>query len=235
MAKDLKLADELTLNVYDIRRTILGETSRTGLPCVMVRLAGCDLRCAWCDSLEATVSSNGRTLTLAEIAAAVDPLGTRVVCIGGGEPLQQKHAPALAAMLAAAGYTVLVETNGAHDISPLRPPIVRVMDVKCPASGMSRSFNWYNLQHLRPEDEVKFVIGGRDDYEYAREVIEKHALSTRCQVLLSPVSGPLAEIAPALLAEWMLWDDLDARLQLPLHKIVWPQGEPQEPRAADGK
>ena len=226
----MKLADELTLNVFDIYRTVLGETSRMGSPCVMVRLAGCDLRCSWCDSLEATNSANGQTRTLQDIANAIEPLGTRIICLTGGEPLLQPNTPAFAAMLAAAGYTVLVETNGAKDIEPLRAPIIRIMDIKCPSSGMSRNFNWYNLQNLRPADEVKFVIGGRDDYEYAREVIEKHGLAARAQILLSPLNGPETEITPAMLAEWMLWDDLDARLQPQLQKIIWPHGEPRGER-----
>lgn len=223
----MKLADELTLNVCGIYRTVLGETSRAGLPCVTIRLAGCDLRCTWCDALDAASSSSGQTRTLQEICAEAEPLGTRIIYVTGGEPLLQPNTPGLCAMLAAAGYTVLVETNGAQDISPLREPVIRIMDVKCPSSGMSRNFNWYNLQNLRPSDEVKFVIGGRDDYEYAREVIEKHNLAARSQILLCPLDDPRGETTPALLAEWMLWDDLEARLQLRQQKIIWPKGEPR--------
>lgn len=223
----MELADELTLNIHEIYRTIQGETSRAGIPCVMIRTAGCDLRCTWCDTIDATQSATGKTLTIREICQQVELLGTHLICITGGEPLLQKNTPALAAMLAAGNYTVQVETNGAQLIAPLRAPIIRIMDIKCPNSGMSRNFNWYNLQDLRATDEVKFVIAGRDDYEYAREIIEKHALSERCHVLLSPLNAPDTDITPALLAEWILWDDLNARLQLQLHKIIWQNGEPK--------
>ncbi|GHS93174.1 7-carboxy-7-deazaguanine synthase [Planctomycetales bacterium] len=222
----MKLAEELTLRVYEIYRALQGETSRVGLPCVIVRLAGCDLRCAWCDTLEAANVGAGKEMTVADIARAVEPLGTRLICLTGGEPLLQKNTPALAAYFAGAGYTVQVETNGAKPIAPLREPIIRIMDIKCPASGMSRQCDFNNLADLRPTDEVKFVIATRDDYEYARQVIENYNL--RAGVLMSPLTGPQSEIAPALLAEWMLYDDLDARLQLQLHKIIWDKGEPKK-------
>ena len=221
------LKDELTLNVYEIFRSIQGESSYSGLPCAFVRLAGCNLRCRWCDTLEATQENFGKSLTIGQICTEIDSLGPRLVCITGGEPLLQKNTPHLAAALCASGYVVTVETNGAEDISKITEPAVRIVDVKCPSSGMSRHMNWYNFQHLRGSDEVKFVIADRNDYEYAREIIEKHGLAERVQVLLSPLCGPHSEVTPAHLAEWMLWDDLRARLQLQLHKIIWPQGEPK--------
>lgn len=219
--------DELTLNVHEIFRSLQGESSYVGLPCSFVRLAGCTLRCRWCDTLEAAEPNSGKTMTIGEITAAVDAQGPKLVCITGGEPLLQKHTPVLAAAFCAAGYRVLLETNGAEDISRVLAPVVRVMDIKCPSSGMSRHNNWYNMQHLRPQDEIKFVIADRADYEYAREIIEKHGLGEKCGILLSPLMGPYSEVEPALLAEWMLWDDLPARFQLQLHKIIWPQGEPK--------
>ncbi len=166
-------------------------------------------------------------MTIGEIAAAVDAQGPKLVCITGGEPLLQKNTPVLAAAFCAAGYTVMLETNGAEDISVAREPVIRIMDIKCPSSGMSRHNNWYNMQYLRPSDEIKFVIADRADYEYAREIIDKHGLGEKCKILLSPLTGPYSEVEPALLAEWMLWDDLPARFQLQLHKIIWPQGEPK--------
>lgn len=222
-----ELKDELTLQVFEIFRSIQGEGSRTGLPCSFVRLGGCTLRCRWCDTLEAAVEGAGKPMMIGEITKAVDALGPKLVCITGGEPLIQKNTPELAATFCAAGYTVLLETNGAEDISRCGPPTVRIMDIKCPSSGMSRQINWYNLQHLNKNDEVKFVIADRNDYEYAREIIEKHGLGVKCQPLLSPLMGPFSELTPALLAEWMLWDDLPARLQMQLHKIIWPEGEPK--------
>lgn len=223
----MKHKDELTLNVFEIFRSLQGESSYVGLPCSFVRLAGCNLRCRWCDTLEATEEVSGRTMTIAEITAAVDMLGPRLVCVTGGEPLLQKNTPMLTAAFCAAGYQVLLETNGAQDISVIGEPVVRVMDIKCPGSGMSRQNNWYNMQHLRATDEVKFVISDREDYEYAREIIEKHGLGERCRVLISPLTGPYSTVTPALVAEWMLWDDLPARFQLQLHKIIWPEGEPK--------
>lgn len=146
-------------------------------------------------------------------------MGVDLVTITGGEPLLQKETPKLAAHFAAAGYTVLVETNGSLPIASLPPPIIRIMDIKCPASGMHRHMDWYNLSELRPTDEVKFVLSDRADYEYARSIIEKNGLGERCQVLLGPVWG---ELDPALIAEWMLFDDLKARLQIQLHRFLWP-------------
>jgi 7-carboxy-7-deazaguanine synthase len=221
----MQLSDELTLQVFEIYRTLQGETSFVGLPCVLVRLAGCDLRCTWCDTLAATDSQAGTLMTVRAIGERVKACGGKLICLTGGEPLLQKNTPALAAYFAAAGYTVTVETSGAKPIKPLGEPIVRIMDIKCPSSGMSRQFDWNNLADLRPNDEVKFVIATRQDYEYAREIIERRRLAAH--ILLSPLTGPQSEITPALLAEWMLWDDLEARLQLQLHKIIWPQGEPR--------
>ncbi len=223
----VKLDDELTLNIYEIFRSLQGEGSRSGLVTAFIRLAGCDMRCQWCDTLEATNASSGKTMNFKEIADEVEMLGARQICITGGEPLLQKNTAKLSMYFSSAGYEVIVETNGAKDISVLPPPIVRIMDVKCPSSGMSRYMNWYNLQNLRPEDEVKFVIADRNDYEYARELIEKHGLDGKAAVLLSPLTGPGSEIEPALLAEWMLYDDLPARFMLQLHKLIWPQGEPK--------
>ena len=222
-----QLEDELTLNVYEIFRSLQGEGSRTGLVTVFIRLAGCDLRCSWCDTLEAATESSGRTMTISEIALEVEPLGASHICVTGGEPLLQKNTPALCLYFSAAGYDVIVETNGTKDISLLPEPIVRIMDVKCPSSNMSRYMNWYNLQNLRKADEVKFVIADRNDYEYAREIIEKHGLGDKTGVLLSPLVGPGSDISAATLAEWMLYDDLPVRFQLQLHKIIWPTGEPK--------
>ncbi len=223
----VKLDDELELNIYEIFRSIQGEGSRAGLTTIFVRLAGCDMRCAWCDTLEATAETSGKTMSFKEIANEVGVLGAKHICITGGEPLLQKNTPKLCMYFSSAGFDVIVETNGAKDISAVPPPIARIMDIKCPSSGMSRYMNWYNLQSLRKGDEVKFVIADRNDYEYARELIEKHGLDNKADVLISPLCGPGSEIEPALLAEWMLYDDLQVRFMMQLHKIVWPAGEPK--------
>lgn len=218
------MPDPKTLVIHELFPSIQGEGSRMGLPCTFIRMSGCNLRCDWCDTPEAWSDAPGRVMTLDEIRGIVGGLGPSLVCITGGEPLLQKATPALAKELCACGYEVLVETNGTQDIGSLPVPIVRVMDVKCPSSRMSRHMDWYNLQHLRKGDEVKFVLASRNDYEYARDLIEKHLLGDRAHILMSAVGGRLSH---ALLAEWILWDDLPVRMQVQLHKVIWPDGEPR--------
>lgn len=214
--------DETTLDVVETFASIQGEGTRAGLPCAFVRLAGCDLRCDWCDTRYACHETAGQIRTLRDILHTVEALGPRLVNITGGEPLLQAASVDLANCLVGAGYTVLVETNGAHDVAPLEAPIIRIIDIKCPGSGMHRHVNWYNIHHARPADEIKFVLADREDYEYARELVEKYRMEERCQVLFSPVRDRLD---PAELVEWILFDDLTVRLNLQLHKAIWPQDE----------
>jgi 7-carboxy-7-deazaguanine synthase len=206
------------LAVTEIFRSIQGESSYAGLPCVFVRLSGCNLDCAWCDTRYAREKA-GRVMELDAVIDAVRELGSGVVEITGGEPLLQQETPELARQLVKLDYTVLVETNGSQDISPLLPPVVRIIDIKCPSSGMTGHNNWYNIPQLRPSDELKFVIADRNDYEWAREVIEKHSLHNKCTVLLSAVTNRLN---PGDLADWALWDNLEIRMQVQLQKIFWP-------------
>lgn len=206
------------LNVVEIFRSLQGESRFQGLPCCFVRLAGCDLNCTWCDTPYAR-HALGKPMTIPQIIDAVDALGPKMVLITGGEPLMQRAAPILAFRFTQRGFTTLVETNGAYDISTLAYPILRILDMKCPSSGMHERMEWYNLGHVSEEDEVKFVIADRRDYEYARNLIEKHALTGRTNVVMSPVHERLN---PGDLGDWILFDNLDIRLQIQLHKLIWP-------------
>lgn len=207
----------VTLKINEIFTSLQGEGTRTGLPCTLVRLAGCNLRCAWCDTAYAW--DEGTAMTLKDILHRVDLQGCRRVEVTGGEPLMQDGAAALLAALCDRGCETLLETNGSLDITRLDRRVVRIVDVKCPSSGHCHANRWEDLADLRPADEVKFVLAGRGDYEYARSAVTEHSLLGRCPVIFSPVAG---QLAPATLAEWILADRLDVRLGLQLHKIIWP-------------
>jgi 7-carboxy-7-deazaguanine synthase len=208
------------LRVTEIFYSIQGESSRVGIPCVFIRLTGCNLRCSYCDTAHAW--SGGSDWTLERIAERAESFGYPLIEITGGEPLAQDETPGLARRLLDAGHTVLVETNGTFDIGRLPAGTIRIMDVKCPGSGESAAMDWANLNRLGPEDEVKFVISDPADYIWAKEVIRGNGLESRARVLLSPAHG---RMDPALLAEWMLGDRLKVRLQVPLHKIIWPEAD----------
>lgn len=217
------------LKINEIILTIQGEGTRAGLPCTLVRLAGCNLRCRWCDTRHAW--AEGREMPPEQVLAEVRRLCCRRVELTGGEPLLQDESRPLLARLCDHGCEVLLETNGSVDISGVDARVVRIVDVKCPSSGESGAMRWENLAALTPRDEVKFVLADRADYDYARAVIAKHDLIRRCPVLLSPVivACDFAQretgLDPALLAEWILQDKLDVRLNLQLHKIIWPLKE----------
>ena len=211
-----------TLRITEIYTSIQGESTWAGLPCVFVRLTGCNLRCDWCDTQYSY--DEGESMTLGAILERVEGLGVKLVELTGGEPLAQENCPLLAELLLERGYTVLFETNGALPINRLPGAVIKIMDLKCPDSGMSDRNHWPNLDYLSPaQDEVKFVIASRRDYEWSREVIREHRLEHRCKaLLLSPVFG---RIEAQQLAAWMLEDALPVRLQLQLHKLIWPPGE----------
>jgi len=208
------------LRVNEIFYSIQGESRASGLPCVFVRLSGCNLRCSYCDTRHAW--DGGMDMTGEQVLERVGFYGCRRVAITGGEPLLQPDAPRLAAALLREGYAVLLETNGSKDISALPDGVVRIVDIKCPGSGESGRMDWKNLGRLRADDEVKFVLCGETDYDWARDTVLENALIEKAAVLFSPVSG---QLHPACLAEWMLRDRLDVRLQLQLHKILWPSAE----------
>lgn len=210
------------LRVTEIFHSIQGESSWAGLPCTFVRLTGCPLRCTWCDTEYSF--HGGEKMTLDEIVGRVVELRTRLVEITGGEPLIHPNAFTLAHMLLGGGNTVLVETSGAIDVSPLDPRAHKIMDLKCPGSGEEGRNLWSNLNHLTGRDEVKFVLQDRADYEWARTVLRERGLGERVEegtlgaLLFSPVWGTMDTQA---LAEWILEDRLPVRFQLQLHKLVW--------------
>jgi 7-carboxy-7-deazaguanine synthase len=208
------------MRITEIYQSIQGESSYAGLPCVFVRTTGCDLRCQWCDS-EFTFTGGVR-MTVDEIIREVEKYDCNLVELTGGEPMLQANIYELAMRLADAGYTVLIETGGHRDISRLDPRVVRIMDLKCPASGECHKNLWSNLECLRPVDEVKFVIADRGDYEWALATIREHRLEDRVKILISTAFGL---VKPEQVVEWMLKDKLRARFQLQLHKYIWPPEE----------
>jgi 7-carboxy-7-deazaguanine synthase len=212
---------KLRLKINEVYLSIQGESTWAGLPCVFVRLTACDLRCSYCDTEYAFYE--GSMKSLEEIFAEVLAFDCSLVEITGGEPLLQKNVLPLMTALCNADRTVLIETSGAHDISRIDPRVHRIMDLKTPSSGECSRNLYSNIACLNHRDEVKFVIGSREDYEWSREQINRHDLAGRVRaVLLSPVFGA---IEPRQIVEWMLEDRLPARFQLQIHKFVW------EPRA----
>lgn len=220
------------MQITEIFKSIQGEGTRAGLPCIFVRLTGCNLRCVWCDTAYAFYG--GTKLTPDEVFARVEALARSadatekitLVELTGGEPLLQPEVYPLVERLLAAHYTVLVETSGERDISKLPREVIKIVDVKCPDSGVADTFRMSNLDALSQKDEVKFVIASRRDYEFARAFTRQHRLTERvAQVIFSPVfadpEGRWAGLEPRLLAEWILTDGLPVRLGLQLHKFIW--------------
>jgi 7-carboxy-7-deazaguanine synthase len=205
------------LTVNEIFHSIQGESTRAGQLCVFVRLTACDLRCSWCDTPYAF--HEGHKMSIDEVVAAVEAHGSPLVEITGGEPLLQEDVYPLMDRLLAGGRTVMLETGGHRPIGRVPAAVLKIVDVKCPASGEAAKNDWSNLAALQPHDEVKFVVQDRADYEFARDVIARYDLPSRtAAVLLSPVH---AVLEPKTLSEWMLADRLPARLQLQLHKYIW--------------
>ncbi len=205
-----------TLRVTEIFHSLQGETSRSGLPTVFVRLTGCPLRCGYCDT--AYAFHGGESLMLDEILRRVAGYGAKYVTLTGGEPLAQKHALLLLRRLADAGHSVSLETSGALDVAGVDPRVSKILDLKTPGSGESARNLWSNLGHLTPQDEIKFVICDEADYLWSREQLQSRRLDRLCPVLFSPVHGRLD---PRQLAEWILRDRLPVRFQLQLHKQLW--------------
>ena len=203
------------MRVTEIFHSIQGEGTRAGRPCVFVRFTGCDLRCVYCDT--AYAFHGGRPMSRQEILAEVGRHPTRLVCLTGGEPLLQKELPALARDLLERGYEVTVETHGQLPLDALPPEVVRIADVKTPGSGEpATDFGW--LAGLSPRDEVKFVVCSEEDFRWSLDVIRRHRLEGRVELLLSPSHG---QVDPRDLARWMLESGVRARLNLQLHKVVW--------------
>jgi 7-carboxy-7-deazaguanine synthase len=208
---------EKTLTINEIYQSIQGESTWGGERCVFVRLTFCNLRCSYCDTEYAFYE--GQKQTLSEIVNAVEAFHCPLVEITGGEPLLQKNVLPLMSMLCDSGHAVLLETSGAHDISTVDPRVHRIMDLKTPESGEVDKNLWSNIDHLTLLDEVKFVIGSREDYEWARDKVHRFGLIKRCRaVLFSPIFG---RIDPRHIVEWVLADKLDVRFQLQMHKFIW--------------
>lgn len=204
------------LRINEIFHSVQGEGTRAGVRCVFVRLTGCHLRCTYCDTAYAFYE--GGWMTLDEILEQVRALGCETVEVTGGEPLLQPNVYPLMERLCDEYATVMLETSGAVAIDKVDPRVIRIVDIKCPSSGEAERNHWPNIEWLKPSDEIKFVLGDREDYEWARDVIERHGLLRRCPVLMNPVFDKLA---PLDLATWVLEDRLDVRMGLQLHKFIW--------------
>lgn len=218
-------AADATLRISEIFHSLQGESTRVGLPTVFVRLAGCPLRCVWCDTTYAY--GGGEPLTISAILARVSAYRCPTVCVTGGEPLAQATCLPLLTALCDAGHSVSLETSGALDIGGVDPRVSRIVDLKAPDSGECAQIRWENLALLRPTDEIKFVLASRGDYDWAKEILagrrEKSVPAGRplneiCPVLFSPVWDRLS---PRDLAGWILEDRLPVRFQLQLHKLIW--------------
>jgi 7-carboxy-7-deazaguanine synthase len=233
-----------TLVINEIYLSLQGESTFAGLPCIFIRLTACDLRCSYCDT--AYAFTEGRKRSLEEIQTEVNRIATPfsqknqklpLVELTGGEPLLQKSSIPLMTALCDSGFTVLLETSGAHDISQVDPRVRRIMDLKCPSSGESERNRWENLERLESTDEIKFVMGTVEDYNWAKEKIAEHKLDSICPLLFSWVhplapkqqhsslkKGPAGQtpISRQELAERIIADALPVRFQVQLHKIIWP-------------
>lgn len=207
----------MNLNIIEIFASVQGETSLTGLPTTFVRLARCNLRCSWCDTTYSF--SKGTEYSIEQILAEVDTNQCPYVCITGGEPLLQKNVYLLMRALCDRNYIVSLETGGSLSTAEVDPRVRIIVDVKCPGSNMSEKNFWPNLANLREHDEVKFVINGREDYVFAKQICEKYGLFKRkMEVLYSPVYG---QLDPKELVGWFLEDKIPCRLNLQCHKYIW--------------
>lgn len=208
------------LKVNEIFYSIQGESSFSGIPFVFVRLTGCNLRCTYCDTKYAY--EEGKEFTVEQILKEVKKFECRQVEVTGGEPLLQHDTPFLMKSLIDKGFTVLIETNGTKNISVVPDRAIVVMDLKCPSSGESDKIDWENLKRLKSKDEVKFVIADKSDYDWANKIVNERNLTDKFKVLFSPVKGKIKSV---VLTEWILRDKLNVRLQLQLHKILWPEDQ----------
>jgi 7-carboxy-7-deazaguanine synthase len=211
------LAKEDTLVIHEIYASIQGESTFAGLPCTFVRTTGCNLRCTWCDSPHAFYA--GTRMKREDVLAKALATGTELVELTGGEPLLQPGTVPLLKELCDAGRTVLIETSGEADVSRVDPRVHKIMDLKAPGSGESHRNRWSNLEHIGPNDELKFVLAGRTDYEWMRDVIRARDLPRRTRNLLA--STVFGKLASKDLVDWVLADKLPVRVQLQMHKYIW--------------
>ncbi len=209
------------LRISEIFASIQGESTSVGIPTVFVRLTGCPLRCQYCDTTYAF--NGGKWMQLDEIATKVSSFNLKNVTVTGGEPLAQKSCLNLLSTLCDQDYKVSLETSGALDISEVDPRVIKVMDIKTPASEEMKKNHWGNISYLREQDQVKFVICNQSDYVWAKNIVAEYQLRDRCEVLFSPVidEANTDQLEAKQLAEWIVQDQLDVRFQLQLHKILW--------------
>ena len=204
------------MKINEIYKSIQGESTYAGLPCVFVRLTYCNLRCSYCDTAYAFYE--GQEMSLEQVIQAIRECDCSLVEITGGEPLLQKEVYPLMDRLIADGFLVLLETGGSIDIGEVHPSVIKIMDLKCPSSEESRKNRYDNLHKLQPHDEIKFVIGNRADYLWALDIIRKHHLDEKYRILFSTV---FATLQPSELVNWILEDKLNVRFQLQIHKYIW--------------
>jgi 7-carboxy-7-deazaguanine synthase len=204
------------MRVTEIFHSVQGESTFAGLPCVFVRLTGCPLRCTWCDTDYAFFGGSEHSLD--DILGKIRSFGCPLVEVTGGEPLSQAETTTLLHRLCQERFTVLLETSGAVDTAMVDPSVRIILDMKCPGSGMTDRMHWPNVERLRPQDEAKFVIQDRIDYDWAKGILNRFRVTERCPVLFSPVFSALD---PRDLSEWILADRLPVRLQLQMHKYIW--------------
>lgn len=215
----MQVLETTALRVSEIFFSLQGETCRVGLPTVFVRLTGCPLRCGYCDT--AYAFTGGENISIAEVLNRITHYKTNYVTVTGGEPLAQKACIVLLTALCDAKYSVSLETSGALDLSQVDLRVCKVMDIKTPGSGEVAKNNWENLVYLTQKDEIKFVLCGETDYQWASEILHQRQLSQLCPILFSPVYGSLN---PATLASWILRDGLPVRMQIQMHKLLWGEG-----------
>ena len=204
------------IKINEIYLSVQGESTHTGLPCIFIRLTGCNLRCSWCDT--AYAFHEGKNMSIDEILQKVENFGIHLVEITGGEPLMQDNVYTLIRKLIEKGYKVMLETGGSISLERVPKDVIKIMDLKCPGSGEQEKNNLDNLKLLAPHDEVKFVILDKKDYEWSRDIIKKYKINETAQILLSPVFDKL-ELKE--IVKWILEDRLPVRLQTQLHKIIW--------------
>ena len=207
----------MKLMINEIYHSIQGESSYTGQPCIFIRLTYCNLRCSYCDS-EYTFHE-GEDMSINDILDRIKNYPCNLIEVTGGEPLFQKNCITLLNTLVERGYTVLLETSGSLSIKNVPNKVINIIDFKCPSSNMEKKNLWDNINYLKNSDEVKFVIGDYNDYKWTKQKINKYDLIKKCTILISPI---YKEIEPSKLTEWILKDNLDVRLQIQLHKEIWP-------------
>ncbi len=215
----LKLPAGERLRVNEIYLSLQGESTHVGKPCTFVRLTGCQMRCVWCDSEHSFYEGDWRSVD--EVLQRVTELGAATVEVTGGEPLLQPGATTLLRRLCDAGYEVLLETGGGVAIDAVDPRVHRILDIKCPGSEEADNNLWSNLESLRADDEVKFVVADRADFDWALDILRQYRLPERCTLLMSAVESGESEITSTALADWILESKEPIRLQVQLHKVLW--------------